>query len=41
MGLIKWLLGGRYVSQKDIQRLERGAEDALKEAARKRKGGKS
>lgn len=40
MGLLRRLFGGKRVSQKDIQRLERGAEQALREAARKRNGGK-
>lgn len=40
MGLLRRLFGGKRGSQKDIQRLERGVEQALRDAARKRKGGK-
>lgn len=40
MGLLRRLFGGKRPSQKGIQRLERGAEQALREAARKRNGGK-
>jgi hypothetical protein len=39
MNPLRWLFGKR-VSGKDIQRMERGVEDHLREAARKRKGGK-
>jgi hypothetical protein len=39
MGLLKRLFG-KKVSQKDLQRMERGVEQALREAARKRNGGK-
>lgn len=40
MGILKRLFGGKRVSQKDLQRMERGVEEALREAARKRNGGK-
>lgn len=40
MGIFRRLFGGQKVSERDLQRMERGVEQALREAARKRKGGK-
>lgn len=40
MGLLKRLLGGKRVSGKTLQQLEREVDNHLREAARKRKGGK-
>jgi hypothetical protein len=40
MGLLRRLFGRKKVSERDLQRMERGVEQVLREAARKRKGGK-
>lgn len=40
MGLLKKLFGSKRVSGKTVQQLEREVEQHLREAARKRNGGK-
>jgi hypothetical protein len=40
MGLLKRLFGGKRVSGKDLQRMERQIEAELRRAADKRNGGK-
>lgn len=40
MGFFNLIFGRKRPSGKDIQRMERGAEQLLKDAARKRNGGK-